>query len=104
MLFGHALTRRGSLLRTSPQPAAWQDKSGLTAVMEALEQGVAVDRVLVDRDHDTSALRPQSAAVSWPSARTVALSARIAPSAEVEVARRAAECFVARLRASNVPL
>ena len=31
--------------------------TGLEAVMDALEQGVAIDRVLVDRDHDTSALR-----------------------------------------------
>ena len=31
--------------------------TGLKAVMEALENGVAIDRVLVDRDHDTSALR-----------------------------------------------
>ena len=31
--------------------------TGLDAVMEALEQGVAIDRVLVDRDHDTAALR-----------------------------------------------
>lgn len=31
--------------------------TGLEAVMQALEDGVAIDRVLVDRDHDTSALR-----------------------------------------------
>lgn len=31
--------------------------TGLDAVMEALESGVPIDRVLVDRDHDTSALR-----------------------------------------------
>jgi len=31
--------------------------TGLEAVMKALEKGVEVDRVLVDRDHDTSALR-----------------------------------------------
>ena len=31
--------------------------TGLDAVMKALESGVAIDRVLVDRDHDTSALR-----------------------------------------------
>ena len=31
--------------------------TGLDAVTKALESGVAIDRVLVDRDHDTSALR-----------------------------------------------
>ena len=31
--------------------------TGLDAVMKALENGVPIDRVLVDRDHDTSALR-----------------------------------------------
>ena len=31
--------------------------TGLDAVMKALESGVPIDRVLVDRDHDTSALR-----------------------------------------------
>ena len=40
--------------------------TGLTAVMEALEQGVAVDRVLVDRDHDTSALRALCEAAKVP--------------------------------------
>ena len=40
--------------------------TGLTAVMEALEQGVAVDRVLVDRDHDTSALRALCEAANVP--------------------------------------
>ena len=29
--------------------------TGLEAVMDALQKGVAIDRVLVDRDHDTSA-------------------------------------------------
>ena len=31
--------------------------TGLDAVMKALESGVPINRVLVDRDHDTSALR-----------------------------------------------
>jgi len=31
--------------------------TGLKAVTEALQSGLAIDRVLVDRDHDTSALR-----------------------------------------------
>ena len=31
--------------------------TGLTAVMDALNSGVAIDRVLVDREHDTTELR-----------------------------------------------
>jgi tRNA G18 (ribose-2'-O)-methylase SpoU len=40
--------------------------TGLEAVMEALESGVAIDRVLVDRDHDTSALRALCEAADIP--------------------------------------
>ena len=40
--------------------------TGLDAVMEALENGVAIDRVLVDRDHDTSALRALCEAADIP--------------------------------------
>tara|TARA_B100000003_G_scaffold25294_1_gene20180 strand:+ start:783 stop:1493 length:711 start_codon:yes stop_codon:yes gene_type:complete len=40
--------------------------TGLKAVMEALENGVAIDRVLVDRDHDTSALRALCEAADIP--------------------------------------
>ena len=40
--------------------------TGLDAVMEALEQGVAIDRVLVDRDHDTTALRALCEAAEIP--------------------------------------
>jgi TrmH family RNA methyltransferase len=40
--------------------------TGLDAVMEALEQGVAIDRVLVDRDHDTAALRALCEAADIP--------------------------------------
>jgi 23S rRNA (guanosine2251-2'-O)-methyltransferase len=40
--------------------------TGLEAVMEALEQGVAIDRVLVDREHDTTALRSLCQAASIP--------------------------------------
>ena len=40
--------------------------TGLKAVMEALENGVAIDRVLVDRDHDTSALRALCEAAGIP--------------------------------------
>ena len=40
--------------------------TGLEAVMEALEQGVAIDRVLVDRDHDTTALRSLCQAANIP--------------------------------------
>ena len=40
--------------------------TGLEAVMEALENGVAIDRVLVDRDHDTSALRALCEAAGIP--------------------------------------
>ena len=40
--------------------------TGLDAVMEALEQGVAIDRVLVDRDHDTAALRALCEAAEVP--------------------------------------
>jgi tRNA G18 (ribose-2'-O)-methylase SpoU len=40
--------------------------TGLDAVMEALEQGVAIDRVLVDRDHDTTALRALCEAAEVP--------------------------------------
>ena len=40
--------------------------TGLEAVMDALEQGVAIDRVLVDRDHDTSALRALCEAADIP--------------------------------------
>jgi len=40
--------------------------TGLDAVMEALEQGVAIDRVLVDRDHDTKALRALCEAAEVP--------------------------------------
>ena len=40
--------------------------TGLDAVMEALEQGVAIDRVLVDRDHDTAALRTLCEAADIP--------------------------------------
>ena len=31
--------------------------TGLSAVMEALKSGVSIDRVLVDREHDTAELR-----------------------------------------------
>jgi tRNA G18 (ribose-2'-O)-methylase SpoU len=40
--------------------------TGLEAVMEALEQGVAIDRVLVDREHDTAALRALCEAAEVP--------------------------------------
>lgn len=40
--------------------------TGLEAVMEALQQGVAIDRVLVDRDHDTTALRALCEAAGIP--------------------------------------
>ena len=40
--------------------------TGLDAVMEALEQGVAIDRVLVDRDHDTATLRALCEAADIP--------------------------------------
>ena len=40
--------------------------TGLDAVMEALEQGVAIDRVLVDRDHDTATLRALCEAAEVP--------------------------------------
>ena len=40
--------------------------TGLEAVMEALENGVAIDLVLVDRDHDTSALRALCEAADIP--------------------------------------
>ena len=40
--------------------------TGLDAVMEALRSGVAIDRVLVDRDHDTSALRALCEAADIP--------------------------------------
>ena len=40
--------------------------TGLDAVVEALEQGVAIDRVLVDRDHDTKALRALCEAAEVP--------------------------------------
>ena len=40
--------------------------TGLEAVMEALRSGVAIDRVLVDRDHDTSALRALCEAADIP--------------------------------------
>ena len=40
--------------------------TGLKAVMQALEDGVAIDRVLVDRDHDTSALRALCEAANIP--------------------------------------
>ena len=40
--------------------------TGLKAVMEALENGVAIDRVLVDRDHDTSDLRALCEAAGIP--------------------------------------
>jgi tRNA G18 (ribose-2'-O)-methylase SpoU len=40
--------------------------TGLEAVMEALGQGVAIDRVLVDRDHDTSELRALCEAADIP--------------------------------------
>jgi len=45
-------------LSTSPHPEAVAEQiTGLEAVTAALEQGVSIDRVLVDRDHDTVALR-----------------------------------------------
>ena len=34
--------------------------------MEAIESGIAIDRVLVDRDHDTSALRALCEAADIP--------------------------------------
>jgi len=40
--------------------------TGLAAVMEALQAGVAIDRVLVDRDHDTSDLRALCEAANIP--------------------------------------
>lgn len=40
--------------------------TGLDAVVEALEQGVAIDRVLVDRDHDTTTLRALCEAAGVP--------------------------------------
>ena len=40
--------------------------TGLDAVMQALEQGLAIDRVLVDRDHDTKALRALCEAAEVP--------------------------------------
>ena len=40
--------------------------TGLDDVMKALEQGVAIDRVLVDRDHDTTALRALCEATEIP--------------------------------------
>ena len=40
--------------------------TGLDAVMEALENGVILDRVLVDRDHDTTALRALCEAAKVP--------------------------------------
>lgn len=40
--------------------------TGLAAVMEALQAGVAIDRVLVDRDHDTAELRALCEAANIP--------------------------------------
>lgn len=40
--------------------------TGLNAVMEALENGVSINRVLVDRDHDTSDLRALCEAAGIP--------------------------------------
>ena len=40
--------------------------TGLDAVREALEQGVSIDRVLVDRDHDTATLRALCEAAKVP--------------------------------------
>ena len=40
--------------------------TGLDAVVQALQQGVAIDRVLVDRDHDTTTLRALCEAAEVP--------------------------------------
>ena len=67
MLLGHDFRRWVSLLRASHQPASMAGQiTGLEAVMEALRSGVAIDRVLVDRDHDTSALRALCEAAGIP--------------------------------------
>jgi tRNA G18 (ribose-2'-O)-methylase SpoU len=58
VLLGHDFCRWVSLLRASHQPASMAGQiTGLEAVMEALRSGVAIDRVLVDRAHDTTELR-----------------------------------------------
>ena len=58
VLLGHDFRRWVSLLRASHQPASMAGQiTGLKAVMEALRSGVAIDRVLVDRAHDTTELR-----------------------------------------------
>jgi len=67
VLFGHSGCMGGSLLRASHQPASMAGQiTGLAAVMEALENGVAIDRVLVDRAHDTTELRALCEAADIP--------------------------------------
>ena len=67
MLLAHAFGKRVSLLRASHQPFFMAGQiTGLEAVMDALANGIAVDRVLVDRDHDTSELRDLCLAANVP--------------------------------------
>ena len=67
VLLGHDFRRWVSLLRASHQPATMAGQiTGLDAVMEALENGVILDRVLVDRDQDTTALRALCEAAEVP--------------------------------------
>ena len=54
-------------MRASHQPFFMAGQiTGLEAVMDALSNGVPVDRVLVDRDHDTSELRALCEAANVP--------------------------------------
>ncbi len=65
--FGHGFGRWVSLLRASLQPSSMAGQiTGLDAVMEALRSGVTIDRVLVDRAHDTTELRTLCEAAGIP--------------------------------------
>ena len=67
VFLGHDFRRWVSLLRASHQPASMAGQiTGLEAVMEALRNGVAIDRVLVDRAHDTTELRVMCEAAGIP--------------------------------------
>ena len=67
VLFGHEFRRWVSLLRASHQPVSMAGQiTGLEAVMEALRNGLAIDRVLVDRAHDTTELRTLCQAADIP--------------------------------------
>ena len=67
VLFGHDSCIGGSLLRASLQPATMAGQiTGLDAVMKALRSGAAIDRVLVDRAHDTTELRTLCEAAGIP--------------------------------------